>query len=322
MLRGLPSPLREALRRNEPLSRHTTLRIGGPADQFLRVRSEEELSAAVLWACSQQLPYLVLGAGSNVLVADAGFRGLAIANHALGWTMLAEEDEPRATLRVASCVPLSRLARHTIGTGLGGLEWAIGIPGTVGGAVVGNAGAHGQCMADRLVALRVLRGEIGARRVLANEVEFGYRDSMFRCQGLHDTASATILSAELALYRADRHELEETAGRYLALRRRTQPRGHSAGSVFRNPEGDAAGRLVDAAGLKGTTQGGAQISRYHANFIINRGGATAADVLALMATMRRTVWDHFGVEMQSEIVIVGEMGPEIKLLARQTVSRS
>jgi len=344
MPKGLPTPLRERLRRDEPLSRHTTFRIGGAADLFLAVQTEEQLIAAIRWARERRLPYVVLGGGSNVLVADEGVRGLVVANSAHGWPCgisPRSDCEPRdpgiphgwrqreaisyqisgvghpasCILHLASCVSLSRVARHTIRQGLAGLEWAVGIPGTVGGAIVGNAGAHGGCVADSLVAVQVLDASGEVRALAAAELGFGYRSSLFKRritkdeeQGEEtgDGRQAIIISAEFALQAGDRQELQARATEYLAQRRSMQPKGFSAGSVFRNPSGDTAGRLIEAVGLKGTRYGGAQISEKHANFIINCDGATAADVLALMDLARQSVFGHCGVALQPEIVLVGD----------------
>jgi len=325
MPKELPTPLRERLRRDEPLSRHTTFRIGGAADLFLAVQTEEQLIAAVRWARERGLPYVLLGGGSNVLVADQGVRGLVVANSAHGWRQreainyqISGIGHPASCiLHLASCVPLSRVARHTIRQGLAGLEWAVGIPGTVGGAIVGNAGAHGGCVADSLLAVRVLDASGEVRALAAAELGLGYRSSLFKRQitkdeergeEIQDRRQAIIISAEFALQAGDRQELEARATEYLAQRRRMQPKGFSAGSVFRNPSGDTAGRLIDAAGLKGTSCGGAQISEKHANFIINCAGATAADVLALMDLARQSVLGHCGVALEPEIVFVGEWG--------------
>ena len=330
MPKGLPTPLRERLRRDEPLSRHTTFRIGGAADLFLAVQAEGELIAAVRWARERGLPYVVLGGGSNVLVADEGVRGLVIANRTSGrQPKRAVSYQPSATgpawggaghrscqvLHLASCVPLGRFARYAIHRGLAGLEWAVGIPGTVGGAIVGNAGAHGGCVADSLVAVRVLDASGEVRRLAAAELGFGYRSNLLkrratrdeeRGEDIQDRQQAIILSAEFALQAGNRQELEARATEYLAQRRRMQPKGFSAGSVFRNPSGDAAGRLIEAAGLKGTRCGGAQISEKHANFIINCDGATAGDVLALIDLARQRVFGRCGVALEPEIVFVGE----------------
>ncbi|MDH7485466.1 MAG: UDP-N-acetylmuramate dehydrogenase [Anaerolineae bacterium] len=319
MPQTLPASLRERLRRDEPLWRHTTFRIGGPADLFLAVENEEELIAAVRWAREQSLPYLLLGGGSNVLVADEGVRGLVIANRIHGWRQgrgarpcaptgrfrISNFEFPSCLLHPASCVPLGRLARAAIKLGWAGLEWAVGIPGTVGGAIVGNAGAHGGCVADNLVAVRVLDEDGKVREVPAAELGFGYRRSVFKKQSTRDEGRAVILSAQFVLRAGDREELEARAAENLAWRRRTQPRGLSAGSVFRNPPGDSAGRLIEAVGLKGACRGGAQISEKHANFIVNRGGATASDVLALIDLARERVWQRFGLTLEPEIEVVG-----------------
>ena len=318
MSKTLPAPLLERLRRDEPLSRHTTFRIGGPADLFLAVENEEELIAAVRWARERDIPYLLLGGGSNVLVSDEGVRGLVIANRCgrSKITQGARGKGQSCILHLASCISLSWLARYAIRQGLAGLEWAVGIPGTVGGAIVGNAGAHGGCIADSLVSVRVLDSDGEVRELVAEELEFGYRHSVFKKQAMRDeereigatrdrsAPHSIILSAEFALSAADRQELQERAARYLARRRKTQPREPSAGSVFRNPAGDTAGRLIEAVGLKGARCGGAQISELHANFIVNRGGATAVDVLTLMELAQQRVFKRFGVMLEPEIVFV------------------
>ena len=296
----------DCLRQHEPLSRHTTFRIGGPADLFIAVNSEEALIAAVRWSIEEQLPYLILGGGSNVLVADAGVRSLVIANRARRWEAEATKGDRISRLRVASCVPLSQLARHTLSIGLAGLEWAVGIPGTVGGAIIGNAGAHGGCMADTLAAVRILDGAGILRDLAPSELGLGYRTSSLKGSGADAGMQRTIVSAAFNLETGDPSELQAKAAEYLRRRRRGQPKGASAGSIFVNPPGDFAGRLIDAAGLKGTMRGAAEISVVHANFVMNRGGATAADVLALMNLARQTVLERFGVVLRPEITLHGD----------------
>ena len=306
--------LSEGLRQHEPLSRHTTFRIGGPADLFLAVDSEEALIAAVRWSINQQLPYLILGGGSNVLVADVGARGIVIANRARRWKREAVDVDHTFRLRIASCVPLSQFARHSLGIGLAGLEWSVGIPGSVGGAIVGNAGAYGGCMADSLATVRVVGADGALTDLAADDLCLGYRTSALKSSRTDTDTQLTIVSAEFILETGDRSELQARAAGYLARRRQGQPKGASAGSIFANPPGDSAGRLIEAAGLKGAVRGAAQISALHANFIINRGGATAADVLALMNLAGQTVLDRFGVTLRPEITLVGDWGstrPEV-----------
>jgi len=303
-----PVSLSDRLRQHEPLSRHTTFRIGGPADLFLSVSSEDALIAAVRWSIDQQVPYLILGGGSNVLVADAGVRGIVIVNRARRWKREAVNSERAVRLRIASCVSLSRFARHAMRLGLAGLEWSVGIPGTVGGAIVGNAGAHGGCMADSITTVRVVDANGAIRDVAAGDLCLGYRTSALKNSGTDTNSQLTIVSAEFILETGDRSELQARAAGYLARRRQTQPKGASAGSIFANPPGDSAARLIEAAGLKGAMRGAAQTSALHANFILNTGGATAADVLELMDLARQTVLDRFGVALQPEITLVGDWG--------------
>jgi len=298
----------DRMRRHELLSCHTTFRIGGPADLFLPVSSEDALIAAVRWAIDQRLLYLIIGGGSNVLVADAGVRGIVIANRARRWKREAVNSDHAVQFRIASGVPLSQFARHTLSLGLAGLEWAVGIPGTVGGAIIGNAGAHGGCMADSLATVRVLNADGAPRDLAADDLCLGYRTSAFKSSGTDSYTQLTIVSAEFNLETGDRSEVQARAAEFLARRRETQPKGASAGSIFANPPGDSAGRLIEAAGLKGATRAAARISDLHANFILNTGGATADDVLSLMALARRTVLDRFGVILKPEITLVGDWG--------------
>lgn len=317
-----PLSLGDRVRQDEPLARHTTFRIGGIADFFIRVESEEALVAAVRWSIEEQLPYLILGGGSNVLVADAGFRGIVIANRARGWWRRARGVGVASRFRVASCVPFSQLARRTIRSGLAGLEWAVGIPGTVGGAIVGNAGAHGGCVADNLTSVQLLDSVGELRDVKASALALAYRSSALRETMSDARARATIVSAEFVLEAGGRSDMAARAEEYQQLRRQRQPKGPSAGSVFANPSGDHAGRLIEAAGLKGTVLGGAQISPVHANFIVNRGGATSADVLSLMVLIGRTVKDRFGVTLRPELTLVGDWRTHAAELEQLGLSRS
>lgn len=291
--------------RGEPLSRHTTLRIGGPADLFVPAASASALHDLVLLARRLEVPYLVLGAGSNVLVSDAGFRGLVILNKARRFEFqTAQAPAPR--VRVESGVILPSLARECIRHGLAGLEWAVGVPGTVGGAVVGNAGAHGGDIAQSLVSAKILDSDGNVRNWPTQELQFGYRTSRLKSQAAHPESRPVVLEAELELKQAARQELEAKAAEYAEKRRRTQPPGASVGSMFKNPPGDYAGRLVEAAGLKGARVGEAEISSVHANFFVNLGAASAADVYSLASQARKEVAARFGVTLELEIQLVGE----------------
>ncbi|MCD6291680.1 MAG: UDP-N-acetylmuramate dehydrogenase [Anaerolineae bacterium] len=279
-----------------PLSAYTTFRIGGPADLLLVARTVDELVQAVRIAQQHGLPWWVLGGGSNVLISDAGVRGLTIVNRCARF----EITERRVW--AASGMPLARLAREMIQRGMAGLEWAVSVPGTVGGAVVGNAGAHGSCIADRLRSVELL--DLSGDRVIypATDLGLDYRDSRLKSGML----PGIVLRAEFELTPGQAKSLSARAEAYLAHRRRTQPTEASAGSIFRNPPGDYAGRLIEAAGLKGVREGDAQVSPQHANFIINRGHATAADVARLIRRVQQDVEERFGVRLELEILFVGE----------------
>lgn len=268
----------------DSLSRYTTFGIGGAARRIVTVRSRGELADA---------DGLILGGGSNVLVSDAGYDGTVVINRFESVTL----DGAEAT--VGSGTRLPYLARYLAERGLGGLEWAEGIPGTVGGAVVMNAGAFGSCIADSLLYADVLRGG-ELLRIPRDGLKFGYRQSAVE-------VGEKVLSATFALRYADPTASLKLCDGYAAVRRSKQPRGRSAGSVFKNPAGMSIGRLIEQAGLKGYTVGGARISDVHANVIINTGGATARDVLRIIDTVK-TAMLAIGVEAEEEIVYIGDFG--------------
>jgi UDP-N-acetylmuramate dehydrogenase len=292
-----------AIVRGEPMSRHTTFRIGGPADLFVEAASAGKLRDIVLAARQQHVRYFVLGGGSNILVSDAGIRGLVILNKA--------REIEFGTLKVEceSGVILPTLARECIERGLAGLEWAIGVPGTVGGAVVGNAGAHGSDVAQSLVSASILGSDGNVRDWSAQELQFRYRTSVLKSAIRHPTSGfrpPVVLAAEFELKQSTREECEARAVEYTEKRKRTQPSGATIGSMFKNPPGDYAGRLIEAAGLKGARGGNAEISNVHANFFVNLGGASAADIYALINLAREKVQAMFGIELELEIQLVGE----------------
>lgn len=293
----LQLPGREVLK-NEPLARYTSARIGGPADWLVVVESVEALIESVRAAQEQGLPWRVLGSGSNVLVAEAGVRGLVIINKARHVVI----DPPR--VHAESGASLSSLARACISRGLAGLEWAISVPGTVGGAVVGNAGAHGGDIAASLDSARMLEQSGTVTNWPVDKFEYRYRDSLLK-RGPRGV-TAVVLAAMFTLAPGDSTELTQRANGFVAHRKKTQPPGASMGSMFKNPLGDHAGRLIDAAGLKGAQVGGAQISSVHANFFVNTGDATAEDVRALINLARDRVQQRFGVRLELEVELVGE----------------
>ncbi len=300
--------------RDRPLARWSTLRVGGPAAWSVQARSSAELALAVTVATERNLPWRILGSGSNVLVSDAGVGGVVILNAAravLGKAVRGEE----LRVRVESGAPLAGLARRLAREGWAGLEWGCGIPGTVGGAVVGNAGAHGGEIKDALVSATLLDNG-NERSVAVTELGYGYRTSALA----RSPAPMPVLTAEFRLHRAAAAECLGKIAEYERWRRAHQPREHSAGSMFKNPPGEAAGRLIDAAGLKGAQRGGAQISTRHANFFVTQPGATSADIVALIQLARRTVQAQFGIVLELEIIPLGtwERDPRYVDDARRT----
>ena len=304
-MRHLTDALRQAgldVATDEPLARHTTYRIGGPADLFVTVRQRTDLRLALALAAEHRTPHTLLGGGSNVLVSDAGMRGLVICNRCAAVEVRQEaQGSAGAQVWAESGVILGALARQMAGLGLGGLFWAEGIPGALGGALVGNAGAFGGSMSDLVVSVEVLTGAGVAEMLPADTLGFAYRSSW-----LKGDRALVVTAATLQLTRCDPAE-EVCRMRECAERRRErQPVGPSAGSVFKNPAGDSAGRLIDAAGLKGARIGGALVSPKHANFILNARGATAADVRALIDQVRETVLRRCNVALELEIELMGE----------------
>ena len=295
----------DEFKENVALSRYTSARVGGPADMFVTVRNVTELQTAVEMAYAQDVPYIVLGGGSNVLVADAGIRGLVILNRAR--SVKFRNNGISVVCTVESGMNLSSLARQCIAKGLGGLEWAVSVPGTVGGAVVGNAGAHGGDMADTLIAATIWEPGRGTRIYSNEEMEYAYRDSVLKREQTEDAPPRrVVLSAELGLESEEVDVLMARADGFTAHRKQSQPTGASMGSMFKNPEHYYAGYLIDAAGLKGFRSGDASISEKHANFFVNEGEATAEDVRALIAEAWNTVREKFGVELELEVELIGD----------------
>ncbi|MDE3096584.1 MAG: UDP-N-acetylmuramate dehydrogenase [Chloroflexota bacterium] len=289
-------------KRGEPLSRHTTFGIGGPADVFVTVRDARELLQAVVAARHAGAPWFVLGAGSNILVGDGGIRGVVIDNQATA--VDGPHDREGALIVTAeSGTPFATLARAMAKQGYGGIEWAAGIPGTLGGAVVYNAGAYDGCLADVLRAVTIVDLDDRQRRLPAAELELAYRSSVFTRGAF---AGRVVLTVELAVERGDRKALTATVAAYDRQRLDAQPRGRNSGSTFKNPPGRQAWELIDAVGLRGERRGDAQFSEKHCNFIANLGKARAADVAALMREAQRRVRERFGIELEPEVALVGE----------------
>ena len=290
-----------AIRLNEPLARYTTARIGGPADVLVEAASAKELKSLVVAARKWQLPITILGGGANVLIGDAGLRGLVIINKAKRIEF--RED---AQVWCESGTVLPTLARECVARGLAGLEWAVGVPGTVGGAVVGNAGAHGRDIAADLLSATILNEANEIVEWSKNELEFTYRSSRIKQETrIAQSTPYVVLAAAFQLTASDPNELAKKADEFNDYRRRTQPPGASIGSMFKNPPGEAAGRLIDQCGLKGTRVGDAEISTVHANFFVNYGQAKASDVKALIDLAQQRVKEEFGIELELEIELLG-----------------
>jgi len=286
------------IRRNEPMDRRTTLRVGGKADLYVEPASESDLAAVLRWCVEQRVAHFVLGRGSNLLVRDGGIRGVVIC---LAHPAFARVTVDGDRLRCGAGAKLKAVATEARRAGLAGMEFLEGIPGSVGGALRMNAGAMGAWMFEVVESVRsmVERGEIA--EVPGSSMGSGYR----RCEGLRERIA---LGACLRGRTSERREIEERTQVYNAKRWKSQPAAPSAGCVFKNPPTIPAGKLVDELGLKGTRVGGAMISEVHGNFIVNEGGARADDVLRLIALVQQRARAARGIELEPELEIVGEIG--------------
>ncbi len=312
---------------NEQLARYTSWKIGGPARFFADATAPQQVTDLLGWAHGHDVPVFILGGGTNLLVQDNGFNGLVLRYRSQGVRI--EEREGTIYAVIAAGAPTAGTVRRLAKQGYGGLEWAEGLPGTIGGAVYGNAGCYGSDIASTLVRGWVLvDGEVEEWPV--ERFGYGYRTSALKrmAAGHHpttahhteeaDVARASVLrsrtsvpdrpivlTAEFALTQVDPSELAAKMEQTATARRSKTPSGQSCGSVFKNPPGDSSGRLIEAAGLKGTRIGAAEIAEKHANYIVNLGGATSADVLGLIDLARERVFKQFGVTLELEVQLVG-----------------
>jgi UDP-N-acetylmuramate dehydrogenase len=290
------------VQRDAPLSALTTLRVGGNARLLVTAERDADLAAAGKIAVEHDLPWLVVGRGSNLLVPDEGWPGIAIV---LGRGFRgvevsgSEASHGGYRVRAGAAEPLPALAVRVADAGCAGFAWACAVPGTVGGAVRMNAGAHGGDMASHLVEVDLVRLRTGARETwVVDALGLGYRRSQLPDDGV-------VVSATLELAPGDRDRVRSEIDEIRSWRRTHQPLNQpNCGSVFTNPPGDSAGRLVEAAGCKGLTVGGASVSERHANFVVTRPGATAADVVAVIAEVQRRVREHAGIDLHPEVVRV------------------
>ena len=287
----------DAAQENVSLAPYTSARIGGPAELLVMVKSANEFMDVmqVLWM--YETPYYVLGGGSNVLVSDRGARGVVILNRSKDVRFEAG-DEP--SVWCESGVIFSNLANRCASKGLSGLEWAATVPGTIGGAVYGNAGAFGGDMSQNLIWADVLT-RAGRKKITVEDMRYTYRSSVLKS----GNETAMILAALLRLKNSSKEEVSAKIESFSERRKATQPPGASMGSMFKNPDGDHAGRLIEAAGLKGTRVGNAEISTVHANFFINHGETKADDVRALILLTQKTVREKFGIDLELEVELVG-----------------
>ncbi|HEX7541426.1 MAG TPA: UDP-N-acetylmuramate dehydrogenase [Anaerolineales bacterium] len=300
ILSELRSTFGDRLQENVSLSGYTAARIGGPADALVFVRSADELTrtAKLLW--KMDVPFLLLGGGSNVLVSDKGVRGVVIINRARLVKFDSQAESP--SVHAESGVTPNDIAQRAVRLGLTGFEWAASIPGSLGGAVYGNAGAFDGDIAGNLISLELVHRQHGRQVWPVEKMEYGYRTSVLK----REHPPAFILAAQLALSHGDPQAIRFKMEQFSERRRNTQPPGASMGSMFKNPTGDKAGRLIDAAGLKGRRIGNAEISTQHANYFINHGQTRAEDMKALIEQAQNTVAEKFGVKLELEVELIGE----------------
>lgn len=305
----------ERVKVNEPLSHYTSFGIGGPADLLMVANRIQEMEHLARMAREKDVPFVVLGRGTNVLVADAGVRGLVIINACRGFSWQEE-----GVLVAHSGTLLTKLARWTVRQGWAGLEWAVGIPGTLGGAVVGNAGAYGGNMARTVQWMDVLDADGSIGRLAVEDLEYDYRSSVLKRKDL-ERYSRIVLDVALRLEPGDAQVLEEKVSRITRRRKMHTPEGRSAGSVFKRTMQYPAGFLIDQAGLKGLRVGDAEISTKHANFFMNAGRATAADMRELIERAQREVREAFAQELEPEIEFLGEWQIPVRQLSYGEMER-
>ena len=290
------SRLQEGVR----LANYTSARVGGLADALLVAGSLAELEEAVTGLWEIGVPFLILGSGANVLVSDRGVRGVVIINRA--HTIKIEANQQPPAVFAESGANIGTVARQVALRGLSGLEWAATIPGSIGGAVYGNAGAHGSDMQANLILAEILHPDLGRQTWTCKQMAYEYRTSALK----RNPRKAVILAARLGLEHSTPDAVKTKMEEFSQRRKQTQPPGASLGSMFKNPPGDFAGRLIEAAGLKGARVGGVEVSQVHANFFVNHENATANDYHGLIEKVRRTVADRTGVDLELEIELVGD----------------
>jgi UDP-N-acetylmuramate dehydrogenase len=294
---------RARIRLDEPLAKYTSFRIGGPADLFFEPADADMLAAVLAAAHARGIPVTRLGGGTNILVSDLGVRGLSVRlGRDFDYRRWGDEEDERVTVDVGAATRLGKLVREAVDLGLEGLEFAAGIPGSVGGGALMNAGAFGGEIGDAIVSIDGVALDGRPLRLERSALEFSYRRLALR-------VDVVITSVRFRLQRSSVGKLRRIVEAVQSKRRSKQPLGlPNAGSIFKNPHGEFAGRLIERAGLKGRTVGQAQVSPEHANFIVNLGDATASDVHTLMGLIQDVVWERSGVWLEPEVRLVGEWG--------------
>lgn len=291
--------MRLNLTENADMAKYTSFRAGGNAAALVEVKNTEELRAVLQLVTAENIPHMVIGNGSNMLFKDSGYDGVVIKLSAEGFDYMQHEDD--TTVRVGTAMKNGTLAKMLQQESLAGFEFASGIPGSLGGAVFMNAGAYGGEMKDIVKSVKTVSPDGREERIFtAEEMDFSYRHSILEENGY------IAVEVTLQLKKGDKEEIAAVMKELLEKRNSKQPVNYpSAGSTFKRPEGYFAGKLIEDAGLKGLTVGGAQVSTLHSGFVINKGGATATDILQLMALVQNTVYDKFGVMLQPEVRIIG-----------------
>jgi len=288
------------LHENIVMANFTTAQVGGPVPALISIQSLDDLIKAseILW--EKEIPFIILGSGSNILVSDQGLDCIILHNRAHNIKINTKSDPP--SIEAESGAILGTVARQSALRGLSGMEWAAPVPGTIGGAVYGNAGAHGNDMAASLKMAKILHKDKGIEDWPVEKLAYEYRSSILKRERMPVVVLSAILNAEPS----SKEEAWERIMTYQAHRKETQPPGASMGSMFKNPPGDYAGRLIEASGLKGRRIGRAMISPVHANFIINLNSASAMDIWQLMTLAQERVQEKFGVKLEPEIELIGE----------------
>ncbi len=301
---AMTSPFKQNVQVNQPLARYTAARLGGNADYLFIARDTEwlEIVEVLNTAWKHNIPVTIIGGGANILISDKGIRGLTIINR------VSELDhgnwENSSNVSATAGTNLIRLTRYCQEHGYKGMEWAIGVPGTVGGAVVNNAGAHGADMSDSLFHAVVYEHGRGAQLYTVEELNYAYRSSVLK---FRDNKRFMVLLATFKLEQDDPTMIQERMDEFNAYRKRTQPPGASLGSIFKNPDGDYAGRLIESVGLKGHQIGDVQVSHVHANFLVTLSEvASATQYYELIRHVQKTVYEQTGIELELEIQVLGE----------------